>query len=116
MASADGCVRQRPDVVNCQLSTTLLTPRTRSVAVPGLIMGSATAEYDYRPGAVCGSAVCYGLTRNAVSRPAATGRPAVSPWPVVIFCSCLAVAFCSLHFAVSGAPSCWRPRARPITL
>ncbi len=65
-------------------------------------MGKATAKYDYRPGAVCGSAVGYGLNPKCTeSRPAATSRHAVSPWPVVIFCSCLAVVPVTLEAQVA---------------
>jgi aminopeptidase N len=56
-------------------------------------MGKATAKYDYRPDAVGGPAVgCGPNLKFPEGHRAATSRPAISPWPVVIFCSCLAVA------------------------
>ena len=55
--------------------------------------GTTTATYDYRPRAVGGPAVGYGQkSKSTESQHAAQGRPAVSPWPVVIFCFSLALS------------------------
>jgi aminopeptidase N len=65
-------------------------------------MGKATAKYDYRPGAVGGPAGGYGLMRECLeSQPEARGRPAIGPWPVFIFCSCVAVAPVTLEAQVA---------------
>ena len=54
---------------------------------------TATTTNDYRPSAVGGPAVGYALdSKSAEGSPAAQGRPAVGPWPVVIFCFCLVVS------------------------
>jgi aminopeptidase N len=53
-------------------------------------MGTTTE--DYLLSAVCRPAIGYGPNSNFTEgQPAAIRRPAVSPWQVVFFCSCLAV-------------------------
>src|SRR5688572_24595208 len=54
---------------------------------------TATATNDYLLSAVSGPAGGCGLeSKSTEGQPAAKGRPAVSPWQVVIFCTCLTVA------------------------